>query len=604
MFCELGANSKLDEMTGSRISYTRLVSRFGQVLRNDHLVLSVLAIFVGCLTGVAVALFREFIALVQFATFQAEVERISSFAAELPWWHVVSVPMLGGLLVGVLTYRYLPGRRPHNVPDVIEANALRGGRMSPRVGLVAALVSGLSIGAGASVGREGPAVHLGASLSSWIGRRLNLSRSLTRTLLGCGVASAVAASFNAPIAGALFANEVVVGHYALKAFAPIVISSVAGTAISRAWFGDFPAFTFDTGIIASFWEFPAFVILGILSGVLAIIFMRSIGFANRIARTIPIPRWCRPALGGFILGAIALQVPEVLGVGYAAMESVLLLEFTLWVLIGICAAKVAATAICVGFGFGGGVFSPALVIGAMLGASYGIVATGAFPGYASNISVYAIVGMGAVAAAVLGAPISTTLIIFEMTSNYALTLAVMVAVVVASEITHHFYGRSFFSVQLLNRGIDVKSGFEAEVMRSIKINNVLTDDGVTVSPGAGLQEVRQRLQECPFGELFIIRETGELYGTVTLADLSESAFDHDFDDLVNAGDVARLHPPHLTRYDTLETALAMMTDTGEEHLAVVDNNLTMQYQGCVHHKELMAAYNRALVDTRHEEHGE
>ena len=125
-----------------------------------------------------------------------------------------------------------------------------------------------------------------------------------------------------------------------------------------------------------------------------------------------------------------------------------------------------------------------------------------------------------------------------------------------------------------------------------------------VLPSAGLQEVRKRLQECPFGELFIVRATGELYGTVTLADLSESAFDHDFDDLVNAGDVARLHPPHLTIYDTLETALAMMTDTGEEHLAVVDNNLTMQYQGCVHHKELMAAYNQALVDTRHEEHGE
>ena len=208
------------------------------------------------------------------------------------------------------------------------------------------------------------------------------------------------------------------------------------------------------------------------------------------------------------------------------------------------------------------------------------------------------------AAAVLGAPISTTLIIFEMTSNYALTLAVMVAVVVASEITHHFYGRSFFSVQFLNRGIDVKSGCEAEVMRSIKINDVLTDDGITVFPGAGLQEVRKRLQECPFGELVIVRETGELHGTVTLADLSDSAFDPAFDDLVNARDVARLHPPHLTMYDTLETALAMMTDTGEEHLAVVDNNLTMQYQGCVHHKELMAAYNQALVDTRHEEHGE
>ncbi len=591
-------------MPESRITYLRLLSKFRRMLRNDHLVLSVLAIVVGSLTGAAVVAFRELIALIQLATYQAEAERISDYVATLPWWHVVSVPTLGGLLVGILVYRYMPGRRAHNVADVIEANALRGGRMSSRVGLMAALISALSIGFGASVGREGPAVHLGASLSGWIGRRLHLSRSLTRTLLGCGVASAVAASFNAPIAGALFANEVVVGHYALKAFAPIVISSVAGTAISRNWFGDFPAFTFDTGIIASFWELPAFVILGILSGVLAIIFMRSIGLTQRVAKAVPLPPWTRPAVAGLIIGCMALAIPEVLGVGYAVMESTLLLQFSLWMLIGICAAKVAATAICIGFGFGGGVFSPALVIGALLGGAYGVIATGAFPGYASGVSVYTIVGMGAVAAAVLGAPISTTLIIFEMTSNYALTLAVMVAVVVASEITHHFYGRSFFSVQLLNRGIDVKSGFEAEVMRSIKINKVMTDDGITVAPAAGLQEVRKCLQECPVGELFVIRETGELFGTVTLADLSESAFDHDFDDLVNAGDVARLHPPHLTMYDTLETALTMMTDTGEEHLAVVDNNQTMKFKGCVHHKEVMAAYNQALVDTRHEEHGE
>jgi len=591
-------------MPETRLTYNRVLTQFRQLLRNDHLVLSVLALFVGCLVGVAVVIFRIAIGVFQSATFQAEAERLAAFAAEAPAWQVISVPTLGGLLVGFLAYRYMPGRRPHNVADVIEANALRGGRMSWRVGFMAALISALSLGSGASVGREGPAVHLGASLSGWIGRRLHLSRSLTRTLLGCGVASAVAASFNAPIAGALFANEVVVGHYALKAFAPIVISSVAGTAISRAYFGDFPAFIFDTGIITSFWEFPAFVLLGIVAGVAAVIFMRSIAFAAKLARRTPIPRWSRPAVAGFLLGCMALYFPQVMGVGYGVTESALLLQISLTMLIAIGIAKIVATALCLGFGFGGGVFSPSLVIGAMVGGAFGVIATSVFPEYSSGPVPYTIVGMGATAAAVLGAPISTTLIIFEMTSNYALTLGVMIAVVIASEITHHFYGRSFFSVQLLDRGIDVKGGFETEVMRSIKIDEVLTDDGATVTPGTGLQELRERLQESAMGELFVVKDTGELYGTVTLADLSDSAFDHEFDDLVNAGDVARLHPPHLTMYDTLETALAMMNDTGEEHLAVVDNNLTMQYQGCVHQREVMAAYNKALVDTRHEEHGE
>ena len=591
-------------MAESRISYSGVSALFGRVLQNEHIVLVILAILVGCLVGVAVALFREFISTVQTVTFQTDLERLPSVIAELKWWHILSVPTLGGLLVGLLSYYFLPGRRPHNVADVIEANALRGGRMSVKVGLMTALVSGLSIGTGASVGREGPAVHLGASLSSWVGRRLHLSRSLTRTLLGCGVASAVAASFNAPIAGALFANEVVVGHYALKAFAPIVIASVAGTAVSRIWFGDYPAFSFETGMIASLWELPAFVILGSLSAVLAIIFMRSIDFANKSSRALPIPIWARPAAGGMFIGLIALKFPEVLGVGYATVESALLLEFTMWALIGICVAKVAASAICIGSGFGGGIFSPALVIGAMLGASFGILATSIFPMYASNVSVYTIVGMGAVAAAVLGAPISTTLIIFEMTSNYGLTLAVMVAVVIASEITHHFYGRSFFSVQLLNRGIDVKSGFEAEVMRSIRINRILTDSGIKILPSAGLKEVRRSLQGCPVGELFVVRENGELYGTLTLADLSEWAFDDEFDDVVNAGDVARLRPPFLTLYDNLETAFSKINETGEEHLAVVENKETMLYRGCIHYKDIMSAYNKALVNTRHEEHDE
>tara|TARA_Y100001960_G_scaffold331461_1_gene428547 strand:- start:2461 stop:3105 length:645 start_codon:yes stop_codon:yes gene_type:complete len=212
--------------------------------------------------------------------------------------------------------------------------------------------------------------------------------------------------------------------------------------------------------------------------------------------------------------------------------------------------------------------------------------------------------MGAVAASVLGAPISTTLIVFEMSSNYALTLAVMIAVVIASEITHHFYGRSFFSVQLLNRGIDVKGGFEAEIMRSIPLNRVLKDDGLTVTPGTSLQDLRTRLQNSPHGELFVVDKTGRLAGTITLADLSDAAFDHGFDDIVNAGDVARLHPPYLTLTDNLEQALNLMSETGEDHIAIVDNDKKMEYQGCIHQRDAMTAYSRALANVRHEERGE
>lgn len=597
-------------MPKSRLTYTRLSTRLRRLLRNDHMVLSVLALLVGALVGISVVGFRETIDIVQGLFYGADgfygndSEHLAPIAAELPGWRVVLATTSGGLIVGIMVHWLLPERRPQGVSDVIEANALLGGRMSSRIGLTAAFINALSIGAGASVGREGPAVHLGASLSSWIGRRLHLSRALTRTLLGCGVAAAVAGSFNAPIAGALFANEVVIGHYALKAFAPIVIASVASTAVSRAWFGDFPAFSMDIGVIVSFWEMPAFALLGVVCGVGALLFMKGIGLSTRLAALLPVPAWLKPAIAGLMLGIAATYLPHILGVGYAATEAAMLLSFSLWMLIGVGAAKIVATSICLGFGFGGGVFSPALVIGAMAGGAFGVIATAAVPDYASAVTVYTVVGMGAFAAAVLGAPISTTLIIFEMTSNYALTLAVMIAVVIASEITHHFHGRSFFSVQLRERGIDVKGGFETEVMRSIPLEQVLKDDGTTVTPATLLPELRDRLQATPFGELFVVDNDGGLIGTITLADLSEVAFDHDLDDLVNAGDVARLHPPFLTQVESLDAAVELMAETNEEHIAVVESTLNMQYMGCIHQRDVMAAYSRALVRMRHEEHGE
>jgi len=591
-------------MAKTRFTYIRILLRFRRVLRNDHLILSVLGIIVGVATGAGAILFREFIQLVQLGLFQSDSENLLAQLVTLPWWQILLVPSGAGLFIGLFVYHFLPDRRPHGVADVIEASALRGGNMSSRVGLKVAIVNALSIGAGASVGREGPAVHIGATLSGWLARRLHLTRSLTRTLLGCGVGAAVAASFNAPIAGALFASEVVVGHYALKAFAPIVIASVAGTALSRNHFGDFPAFAFETDILTSFWEFPAFVMLGICSGIAAIIFMRSIFIAQDFAERMPVPSWLRPAIGGLAVGAIALLFPQIMGVGYGVTESALLLDFSVWMLIAIGIAKILATAISLGFGFGGGVFSPSLVIGAMIGGAFGIIASHFFPEYSSGPAAYTMIGMGAVAAAVLGAPISTTLIIFEMTSNYGLTLGVMLAVVAASEITHHFFGRSFFNMQLSRRGINVKEGFETEVLKSRRISQVVSDDAETVYRDACIQDVRCDLQTSRWGELFVVKRSGELYGTITLADLSDSAFDHDVDDLIKAEDVTRLHPPILTPHDDLETALTLMRDAGEEHIAVVANTETMIFKGCVHQRDVLAAYNRALLETRHEEHGE
>ena len=589
-------------MIRRRITAGRILVRLRRIVRNDHLVLSVLALVVGAAGGGAIIVFREGIDLVQLMFYGSAAKNLYAHAQGLPWWRLLLAPAAGGLLVGLLVYYVMPGRRPQGVADVIEASALKGGVMSAATGMRAAVVSALSIGVGASVGREGPAVHLGASLAGWLAARLHLSRSMSRTLLGCGVATAVAASFNAPIAGALFASEVVIGNYALKAFAPVVIASVAGTAMSRAYFGDFPAFILEEHSIASFWEFPAFAGLGILTGIGAAAFMNLTVAAEKVAAYMPVKPWFRPAVGGLLVGIIALVFPHVLGVGYGATEAALLTALPLWLLIAVGAAKILATSVSIGFGFGGGVFSPSLVIGAMLGGAFGIVATNIFPDLSSGPGAYTIVGMGAMTAAILGAPISTTLIIFEMTGDYALTLAVMVAVVVSSVVTQQFGARSFFTWQLQRRGLNLSEGFEAALLKAIKVRRVMSKKSERVSPDMSLEDLRALLPKSATGQLFVVGEDGDLLGTITLADLSEVVFEHDFDNLINAMDVARLHPPVLATSDDLHEALAVMRENGQEHIPVVKDAKSMTFLGCVHERDVMKAYNRALLKSRREEH--
>ncbi len=592
-------------MTDRRLTLPRVLDSLRRLGRNDQLVLSVLAVVIGAAAGGAAVAFREAIDLVQWSFYGFRGERVATGAAALPVWHLLLAPALGGLVIGVFVYRFMPGRRPQGVPDVIEASALHGGRMTLADGLKASVVSAASIGAGASVGREGPMVHLGASLGAWLARRLHLGRSLSRTLLGCGVAAAIAASFNAPIAGVFFSLEVVIGHYALSAFAPIVIAGVVGTIVSRAYYGDFPAFILPKEhAIASFWEFPAFALLGIVSAVAAIALMRAIMFTEDAVKKSPLPPWSRPAAAGLLLGGLAISYPEVLGVGYEATDAALSEVYPLQLLLLLIVFKTAATAICLGSGFGGGIVSPSLFIGAMVGGAFGIIATSAFPELSSGHGAYTMIGMGAVAGAVLGAPISTILMIFELTTDYALTIGVMIATVIATSITQQVHGRSFFTWQLERRGVPIRGGHEVGLLRNLKVEGVMDRTYGTVAPDTPIAEVRTRLQEAPWGELFVVDGRGRLTGTITFSDLHEAAFDTSHDDEWTATHVARDHPAVLQLRDALSTAVEVFGASGEVHLPVVDEAETGRLLGVAHEHEVVLAYHRALQRIRAEERGE
>jgi CIC family chloride channel protein len=275
-----------------------------------------------------------------------------------------------------------------------------------------------------------------------------------------------------------------------------------------------------------------------------------------------------------------------------------MVSFSLGLLISICVAKIIATAISIGFGFGGGVFSPALVIGAMLGGAYGTVFTGLFPDLSTGVGAYTILGMGAMAAAVLGAPISTALVIFEMTSDYALTLALMITVVISSMVTRQFHGGSFFSWQLERRGLDLSEGLEVALLRNLRVQSLLSHTEELVPLWVGLPDIRLMLQKSDNGELFVVDDAGVLFGTITLADMSEFAFDTELDHLITASDVARRNPAVLAGDEDLEKALSLMRDNGEDYISVVENHETMKFLGCVRQGRVMSAYNRALIESR------
>ena len=573
-----------------------------RLMRARPLVTLVLALLIGLAGAYGAILFREIYLLFQTLAFGTGEDQLYSHIAGLPAWQIVAAPTLGGLAIGLFVHFVLPGKRPQGVADVMESAALRAGRMDWRAWIGSALVSAASIGSGASVGREGPVVHLGAGIASLVATRLRLGRVQCVTMLGCGVAAAISASFNAPIAGVFFALEVVIGHYALSAFAPIVIAAVAGAIVTRSHFGDHPAFIIPDHSITSFFEFPAFAILGIASALVAIVFLRSVALTRTVALMVPGPEWVRPAVGGLLVGLIALIFPNVLGVGYGSTDAALRELLPFWTLVGLILAKTAATAICLGSGFGGGVFSPSLFLGAMLGGAFGVVANAFFPEHASALGAYTLVGMGAVAGCVLGAPISTILIVFELTGEYEITIAVMVAVVVASLITQGIGDKSFFHWQLDLRGISLKGGLEQGHLSALKVRDLMSGAFATVPRDATMARIREALLEAPYGELFVTGDDGRLHGTITLAELSHSAFDTTNDPLLRALDVARMNPPVVNPGDDLQSVLARMMEAGEEHLGVVDD--AGKLVGFVHEVDVMLAYNRALMQARREERGE
>ncbi|WBU59548.1 chloride channel protein [Paracoccus albus] len=438
----------------------------------------VLALLIGIGAGLAALFFRYGVTALMRAFYGIDDQALTNEAARMPWWWLVLVPTIGGLIVGLILDRFTVAGRAATVADVIEDAALEGGRVKMGEGVASATASLITLGMGGSSGREGPVVHLAGVLSTWFATRINASPIAGRELLGCAVAGAVAASFNAPIAGALFAHEVILRHFAAHAFAPIAISAVAGAVINRQAFGGATEFALPGEPGLSFYvELPAFMILGIVSALVAAALvwavLRADQTGNAVMDRTGWPRWARPMVAGALLGLLAIPFPHIIGVGYQTTFAALRGAFGLQEVIIFAVAKVIAVSLTLGGRMGGGIFSPALVLGALTGLAFGMIATAAVPSMSGSTTIYAMAGMGAVAAAVLGAPISTALIVFEMTGDFQTGIAVMAAVSMSSALASRLLHRSFFLTQLELRGVHIAEGPQVWLPQKMRINSLI-----------------------------------------------------------------------------------------------------------------------------------
>ncbi|WP_417319515.1 chloride channel protein [Emcibacter sp.] len=584
---------------------------------HDKVVSTVLAALIGVTVAYAAILFRQLILQIQDFALDTDKENILAHVSDLVWWKILLSTTAGGIVIALIYRLLLRDNRAYSFVEVIEANALNHTRIPTGKGLVSALTAAIALGTGSAAGREGPVVHLGATLASWFAQRLHLSDSVARTILGCGVAAATSASFNAPIAGVFFALEVVLGHYALHAFAPIVIASVTAAIISRIHLGDFPAFIIPDYNIYSFYEFPAFIILGVVSAIAAIVFTKSIFFTESVAGKVMertrLPDWTRPILGGIAVGTLAIFCPYILGVGYGSTDAALKEAFPLSLLLALIVAKTAATSISLAFRFGTGVFSPSLFLGAMVGGAFGIIATQIAPELSGNQGLYAIVGMGAVCSAVLGAPISTILIVFELTGDYQITAALMVAVVMSNLITHHYLkASSFFHLQMRAHGIDLEGGMARHLMRTSHVRELIRDDYATVGVDAGIERLRELILEKGHNKLFVIDSAAKIVGKITFSELRQHYLKQEAkrkkrqedgdteppedEKPVRAADICRQVSEPLTPSDTLEHANDLFDHVGEDILPVVSDDAHREIIGIVHLEDVLKRYNKALIE--------
>ncbi len=549
-----------------------------------------LAIGIGLASGIGVYIFKFLIDFFH-ELFFSDLQRLFN-----PWlkWSTMLLPVLGGLLVGLIRHFFVGEEKHHGVAGIMEATALAGGRLRYNRIPAKTLASAVSIGSGASVGPEDPSVQIGANIGSMVGQKLHLSDDTMRTLVAAGAAAGIAAAFNAPIAGVFFALEVILGQIGANTMGAIVISAVASAVITQALSGAQPAFIVPKYAFNSAWELPLYFGLGLLAGPLAAIYVRLVYVAQDMFHQWRLSNWLKPAVAGVVIGFTGLFLPQVFGVGYETIEQILGGEnLGILLLIALVVAKLILTPISIGGGFMGGVFAPALFLGAVLGAAYGTIAGNLIPGLALSTAAFAMVGMAAVLAGAVHAPLTAIILLFEMTNDYRIILPLMFSVIVSMLISQILQRDSVYTLGLVRKGIRLNRGRDIEILQAITVEEVMQSPPPVLLETDSFTRAEAVFTESKHYALPVINLFGDLSGILTVRDLERAR-----DGGQNANvvfEISSRDPIVAFPDENIDQALLKMSPKDLGRLPVVSREKPTQIIGWLRRNDIIRAYEIAIT---------
>ncbi len=577
------------------------VDALRHLLRDNQPAQVVLCALLGVAVGLGTLLLHLTVLYIHQIVFALPPGTHLSSADAIDRYRIIVVPAAGGILLGIvmLLSRFW---KKHEIVDPIEANAIYGGRMSPW-GSVRLLVKTLiSNASGASLGMEAAYTQTGSGFFSYAGQKLHLRRQDMRILVAAGSAAAIAAAFNAPMAGAFYGFELVLGTYTVLALSQVSAAALAAALTVRALTAADPVFSLhldDLSIPVQDYFF--FIVLGVASAAVGILTMKSVTWCEQLSRKSKAPAWLCPAVGGFLVSAIALICPQVLGSGQGAISDYLNVHGAFFALLVLLAAKIIASAVSVGSGFKGGLFSTSLFIGCLLGQAVGVAASHMLPDAPGQITSFTLVGMGSVAASIVGAPVTMIMLVLEMTGNFTVTTGVLAGVLVSSAITRYSFGYSFSTWRFHQRGLPIRGAEDVGWVRDLTVRKLMSGSLASVPAATPLPEIRTLFPAGSEKYLFIVDGDGKYKGMIETAGIYDTEAGHGAD--VSAEKLAEGANKFLLAEHDIRTALALFAEFEMEALPVLEAADNPKLIGQVSESYALRRYAHELESHNMEKYG-